>query len=193
MTTHLSPDELAAAAEGTAGRAATAHLDPGAATAHLNQCPACRAAVSELSALLTALKSETVPEPSPLFWDHFSARVREATAHATPPERRGWIGQPFLALGALAAVALVLLVWSSSVRDRAVSAPPAIATTATETPADAEVAWQAMSEMAAAMTADDVRSATASAPERASVLSELSDDERAAFVELLKREIGEAQ
>jgi hypothetical protein len=50
-----------------------------------------------------------------------------------------------------------------------------------------------MSEMAAAMTADDVRNATASAPERASVLSDLSDDERAAFVELLKREVGEVQ
>ena len=104
MTTHLSPDELAAAADGTAGRSAAAHRDPSAATAHrdlsaatahLDRCPACRAAVSELSALLTALKSETVPEPSPLFWDHFSARVREATAQVTPPERRGWMfGQP---------------------------------------------------------------------------------------------------
>ena len=185
MTTHLSPDDLAAAADGTLGDEVAGHLD---------QCAVCRAAVSELSSVLTALKSETVHEPSPLFWDHFSARVREATAHVTPPERRVWMfGQPVLALGALAAVALVLLVWSSSRRDRAVSPPPAMATTASETPADAEVAWQAMSEMAAAMTADDVRSATASAPERASVLSELSDDERAAFVELLKREIGEAQ
>jgi len=185
MTTHLSPDDLAAAADGTLGDEVAGHLD---------QCAVCRAAISELSSVLTALKSETVHEPSPLFWDHFSARVREATAHVTPPERRVWMfGQPVLALGALAAVALVLLVWSSSTRDRAVSPPPAMATTASETPADAEVAWQAMSEMAAAMTADDVRSATASAPERASVLSELTEDERAAFVELLKREIGEVQ
>lgn len=184
MTTHLSPDDLAAAADGTLGDEVANHLD---------QCAVCRAALSELSSLLTALKSETVAEPSPLFWDHFSARVREATAHVTP-QRRGWMsGQPVLALGALAVVALVLLVWSSSARDHVVSPPPAMATTATEPPADAEVAWQAMSEMAAAMTTDDVRSATASAPERASVLSELTEDERAAFVELLKREIGEVQ
>ena len=183
MTTHLSPDDLAAAADGTLGDEAASHL---------GHCAVCRAALAELSGLLTALKLENVPEPSPLFWDHFSARVREATGKASSPRRAAWLGRPVLALGGLAAVALVLLVWSSSVRDRAVP-PSAMETTANEMPVDAEVAWQAMSEMAAAMTADDVRSATASAPERASVLSELSDDERAAFVELLKREIGEVQ
>ncbi len=185
MTTHLSPDDLAAASDGTLGPAGAAHL---------GECGACRAAVSELSAVLAALKAEAVPEPSPLFWEHFSARVREATAVVAPPERRAWmLGRPVVALGALAAVALVLFVWSSSVLDRPASPPAAVTTAAGETPADAEVAWQAMSEMAASMTADDVRRATASAPERTSVLSELSDDERAAFVELLKREIGEVQ
>ena len=185
MTTHLSPDDLAAAADGTPERSATAHLE---------QCAACRTAVSELSALLAALKSETVPEPSPLFWEHFSARVREATANVSPPERRPWMfSRPVLALSALGAAAFALFAWSSFWRDRPVSAPPPAATVASDAPADAEVAWQAMSEMAAAMSTDDVRSATASAPERTSVVSELSDDERAAFVELLKREIGEVQ
>lgn len=185
MTTHLSPDDLAAACDGTLGTAGAAHLDA---------CGACRAAVSELSAVLAALKSETVPEPSPLFWEHFSARVREATSTVTPPERRAWmLGRPVLVLGALAAVALVLFVWSSSLREGPASLPPSVTTATGESPAEAEVAWQAMSEMAASMAADDVRIATASAPERTSVLSELSDDERAAFVELLKREIGEVQ
>jgi hypothetical protein len=185
MTTHLSPDDLAAAVDGTLGTVGTAHVE---------QCAACRAAVSELTALLTALKSEAAPEPSPLFWDHFSARVREATANVPPPERRAWtFGPPVLAMGVLAVVALVLVVWSSSVRDRAVPAPPSMTTATSEVPTDAEVAWEAMSEMAAAMTADDVRTAMAPAPERTSVLSELSDDERTVFVELLKREIGEVQ
>jgi hypothetical protein len=185
MTAHLSPDDLAAGADGTLGTAGAGHLA---------ECGACRAAVSELSAVLAALKSETVSEPSPLFWEHFSARVREATSTVTPPERRArMLGRPVVILGALAAVALVLFVWSPSFRGRPASLPPAVTTATGETPADAEVAWQALSEMAASMTADDVRSATASAPERTSVLSELSDDERAAFVELLKREIGEVQ
>jgi anti-sigma factor RsiW len=185
MTTHLSPDDLAAAVDGTLETAGAAHID---------RCPECRAAVSEWSALLTALKSDAVPEPSPLFWDQFSARVGEATANVSPPQRRAWtFGRPVLAFGALAAAALVLLVWSTSLRDRAAPRPPALATATTEVPADADVAWQAMSEMAASMTADDVRRATAPAPERTSLLSELSDDERAVFVELLKREIGEVQ
>ena len=185
MTTHLSPDDLAAAADGAPARSAATHLE---------ECAGCRAAVSELSALVAALKSDAVPEPSPLFWDHFRARVREATANVSPPQRRAWMfGRPVLALGALAAVAFALFVWSSSVRDSAAPTRPPAVTVVSDAPADADVAWQAMSEMAAAMTADDVRNATASAPERTSVLSELSDDERAVFVELLKREIGEVQ
>jgi hypothetical protein len=191
MTTHLSPDDLAAAADGTLEDAGTARFDRRAALAHLDQCAECRAAVAALSAAMADLKADTVPEPSPLFWDHFSARIREATAAESTPARSVWLtGRPVLALGALAAVALLLLVWSSS-RDRR-DLPPTM-TVVGETTADAEVAWQAMSEIAAAMTPDDVRSATAPAPERSSVLSDLSADERRAFVELLKTEIGDVQ
>jgi hypothetical protein len=183
MTTHLSPDDLAAAADGSLEAARARHLE---------QCPDCRAAVAELSAALATVRSEAVPEPSPLFWNHFSARVAEVTNAESLPAKRPWtFVRPAIALGALAAVAVLLVVWSSS-RERHPSMP-APATVAVEGPADAEVSWQGMSEIAAAMTADDVRSATASAPEPSTVLSELSADERAAFVELLKHEIGDVQ
>ena len=42
----------------------------------------------------TAAQAE-VPEPSPLFWDHFSARVRDAVAAEGAPRRAalfGWSG-----------------------------------------------------------------------------------------------------
>ena len=184
MTTHLSSDDLAAAADGTLA---------GAGRAHLDECAACRAAVSELSALMAELTSDAVPEPSPFFWALLSHRVGEATRNESAPVRGVWtFGRPVLAFGALAAAALLLFLWSSSPRGPASDLPPALAT-AGDGAADTDVAWQAMSEIAAAMTAEDVQRATASAPERSTVLSELSDDERRAFIELLKREIGEVQ
>ena len=183
MTMHLSDEDVAAAADGTL---------TGARAAHLDQCATCRNAVAQLSALIAEAKSHPLAEPSPLFWDHFSARVRDATSTERAPSRRIWhVGRPMVVFSA-AAVVLVLLGWSAlSWRDRSVAVPPPAANMV-ETGADEEIAWQAVSEMAAAMTADDVRRATA-APVRATVLSELSDVERAAFVELLKQEIGDVQ
>jgi hypothetical protein len=41
-----------------------------------------------MRAMLTAIAGADVPEPSPLFWDHFSTRVRDAVA--VEPPRRTW-------------------------------------------------------------------------------------------------------
>jgi hypothetical protein len=185
MTMHLSPDDIAAAVDGTLGAAARSHLET---------CSACRDAVAELSALVADVKSAPVPEPSPLFWDHLSARVREATALEATPDRRLWpLSRPMLALGGVAAVAAVAFLWSAPSHDRAATAPAPVATTSGERPTDPDVEWETMSELAGSMTVDDVRRATAPAPDRGGVLSELSDDERAAFVALLRVEMGEVQ
>jgi hypothetical protein len=183
MSGHLSAEDFSAAAGGTLSEEGRAHLE---------RCAACHAAVFELSALVAELKSDAPPEPSSLFWDHFSHRVREATRSETAPVQRSWaFGWPRVSVGAFAALTLAVLVWSSS-RDRTADSPPSMATPGGST-VDSEVAWQAMSEIAAAMTIEDVQRATAAAVERSGVLTELSADERRAFVELLKREIGEVQ
>jgi hypothetical protein len=179
---HLSTDDLATAVDGTLGEAANTHLET---------CASCRQAVAELSAVVRRVKSESVPEPSPLFWDQFSTRVRVATEHeSTRDQRLWWPARPALVLGGLAA-AVFLLLWSFPARDREGTTPAPATATSGERTSDPEVAWRAMSDMAASMTADDVRAATALAPDRTSVLSELSDDERAAFVALLKVEMGD--
>jgi hypothetical protein len=64
---HLSHDELLAAAEGEA-----------APREHLEACASCRAEVEALAAVLREAASAEVPEPSPLFWQHFQARVTAA-------------------------------------------------------------------------------------------------------------------
>lgn len=68
---HLTAEELVDVADGTR---------PESAFAHLSACGACRQEVAQLRELMAAAAEAEVPEPSPLFWDHLSARVRDAVA-----------------------------------------------------------------------------------------------------------------
>ena len=97
---HLQPDELVDLAEGTRTESSVPHLAA---------CEACRHQLAELKAMMSAAADVAVPEPSPLFWDHFSARVREAVAAEGVPRRSFW-SWPRLALPvAVAAMAGVIL------------------------------------------------------------------------------------
>lgn len=81
---HLTPDELLDLAEGARAEASTPHVQT---------CAACRRQIATLRAAMSAAAEVGVPEPSPLFWEHFSARVREAVAaEATESQGResGW-------------------------------------------------------------------------------------------------------
>ena len=102
--THLTAEQLVDAAEGTHGDMAVGHL---------RACEACRRQVADLQALRdTASAAGDVPEPSPLFWDHLSSRVRDAVA-AEGGARVAWwrpSAWPWLAMpvGAGTALAFVL-------------------------------------------------------------------------------------
>jgi hypothetical protein len=92
MIMHLSDDALLALAE-------TGDRHP-----HLERCASCRARVDTAREALVALQAAPVPQPSPLFWDHFSARVRDAVAAEGAPRRRwalAWDAawKPALAVG----------------------------------------------------------------------------------------------
>jgi hypothetical protein len=76
---------------------------------HLAGCAECGARLDEARAALALVRGVDVPEPSPLFWDHFSRRVSEAIASEPPPRaaprwRFAWM--PLTAVGALAAIAV---------------------------------------------------------------------------------------
>jgi hypothetical protein len=94
--THLSDAEFVDLLEAT--------LDP-ARAAHVEVCTACRAQEQNLRALLDDAASIEVPEPSPLFWEHMTARVREAVAADSP--RPAWSGLRGLASMATAAALLI--------------------------------------------------------------------------------------
>jgi hypothetical protein len=101
--THLTPEEFVDAADGV--------LDP-PRQAHLDACPTCRREVTALAALLREAAAVEVPEPSPLFWEHLSARVRQSIADEDVPASSGlgwWRWPVLMPMGALAAVLLLLI------------------------------------------------------------------------------------
>jgi hypothetical protein len=118
---HLNAEELIDIAEGTR---------PESAAPHLAACEPCRAQLSGLRAMMSAAKEVSVPEPSPLFWDHLSSRVSEAVAAEAMP-RRSWfkvalwsrgVLDPLLAVGV---VGLLLAVIIPGLRAPAPAFPPA--------------------------------------------------------------------
>ena len=99
---HFSESELLDAAEGRLA---------GDRQRHAGECVACARQVDDLRTVLARAVDAEVPEPSPLFWDHLSARVREEIAHEAP-SRWGWASglRPWPVAATVAAVAIALLV-----------------------------------------------------------------------------------
>ena len=101
---HLSPDELIDIMEGV--------LAP-ARQAHLTECEVCRRELAGLSSVLSDAKQSSVPEPSPLFWKHFSARVSEAIDHDATRDGiwPAWMRWQVLApIGVVAMIILALMI-----------------------------------------------------------------------------------
>lgn len=78
---HLTTEELVDVADGT--RSALSHP-------HLQSCGACSARLADLRAMMAKVADVEVPEPSPLFWQHFSSRVSRAVAEAGAPGAPSW-------------------------------------------------------------------------------------------------------
>jgi hypothetical protein len=76
---HLTPEQLIDLAEDAGA---------GIAVPHLKACEVCRQQVVSLRAMMSAVAETDVPQPSPLFWDHLSHRVREAVDRDEFPVRR---------------------------------------------------------------------------------------------------------
>jgi hypothetical protein len=111
---------------------------------HLRTCATCERRLAELRGVMgvvTNTDAARVPEPSPLFWEHFNRRVREATdPQAIPTSPKWWEGvwRPVVALGALAAA--VVLGFSLRVKDPATIANPNTEAVAAELLTDASAA-----------------------------------------------------
>jgi hypothetical protein len=82
--THLNDTEFIDYVDGTL---------PASRAVHLDACETCRRQAAGLSEILSETAAVDAPEPSPLFWDHFSARVREAVASEEAARQASWFGR----------------------------------------------------------------------------------------------------
>src|SRR5580704_16254588 len=133
LTSHLTVEDFVDLAEGARDDASMPHLAV---------CAVCRRQLADLREMVSvgaAGRSSDVPEPSPLFWDHLSSRVREAVGNEELPAR-GWSFQStlrkmagrrvFVAAGAVACALVVLVAAALGLRgappprEAATGAPP---------------------------------------------------------------------
>lgn len=125
--THLTSDELVDALDGELAAGRQAHLDA---------CEPCLRQLAELTGVLGETRAVDVPEPSPLYWQHLSARVRMAidAEPAAAGRWSQWLRWPVLA--PIAGLALLVMTVTLAV-PRPPVAPPDIALSAeTETTQD---------------------------------------------------------
>jgi hypothetical protein len=116
--THLRDTEFIDFAEGTLAASRAAHLDA---------CTSCRTRAEEIAAALREASAVEMPEPSPLYWEHFSARVHDQVAHETLDRGVSWTTIAVRVLTPLAAAAaLTIAIVSGGVLPRlAQNAPSA--------------------------------------------------------------------
>jgi hypothetical protein len=182
--THLTSDELIDAMENM--------LAPGRQS-HLATCEACRQQLAELSAVLSEARQASVPEPSPLFWPHFSERVRVAIDHESAPGGNwpSWLRWQVLApMGALALVVLALAI--SMVRT--LDVPVYVAEDSSPDVELVEDGWSAVAELVGHIDVETASAAGVIGPgvaERA--VLELTAEEQQELTRLLKTELMRAK
>ena len=133
--------------------------------------------------------TDTVPEPSPLFWEHAARRVR-AAVDAEPPRRPAWFGRLAWAGGLVAASVAVLLVLQPRPphlpsNTTAVSTAP----TANEITGLDEDTWTFVASLGGDLDVDAAARAGLLAPGEASdrAIQALDAEERAELASLLNR------
>lgn len=202
VTRHLTPDEFVDVLDGRSAEQSDAHLAA---------CEACQRQLADVRDALEATVSVEAPEPSPLFWDHLSARVRAAVAdeHAPRPPwwavDRVWRPAMLATVGAAAAVMLAVSVGGPRPGDDArlstnaaqatpSATQPSMMPSTPSTPAAASTASLDDDEPLALMVdlASEVDWENAEEPTLAArggadrLIVDMSDDERAELQRMLK-------
>lgn len=169
-----------------------------AAAAHLASCASCESRQRTLRDVLQSVaENDSVPEPSPLFWEHFPSRVRRAID--TPPQPQGWLNPSRWVWGAAAALVVLVLLLVSARQGSVVppgnpqgdAAPQLAAVEPVPDDLDNDEAWAMVRAVAEAVDYDDVQEAgltpRAGSVDRAA--SELSANERAELARLIAQEL----
>jgi hypothetical protein len=160
---HLSPAEFVDAAD--------RRLRP-SRVAHLERCARCRAHAEDVRSALDAAQAVDVPEPSPLYWQHFAAHLRERVARESiePAWRAGsWSDlikvRALVPIASALAVVAAVIVAGEMTRPRPLPVPVPVTAVAAVTPADAAVVpensevWQVLTSAAGEMPMDETHEA----------------------------------
>ena len=181
--THLTPDELIDAMEG---------LLAADRQSHLATCDECLAQLASLSMTLSDAKAAGIPEPSPLFWQHFSERVATAIHHDAARGANGlsWLRwQILVPLGAVALVVLGLIITVP----RSDSLEPSLPPEALQAP-EAPDTWVMVAELVGNIDLDVASAAGVIEPGVAEeAVLQLSAEERLELTRLLKAELRRAK
>ena len=192
MTRHLRPDEFIDAIDAIDARDGA--LSP-ALRQHLDACEACRVELDALRDTLTDASGVPPAAPSPLFWDHFSARVREATA-AEPVRESAWRlwWKPAAAFAGVAGALVLAFVLQS--------APQPVVVTLEETSAEVvavpsvadpeeDTAWGLVLALASEFDTEVIREAVTPQTGAAdAMIDRLTSAQRAELARLLQQEMG---
>jgi len=131
---------------------------PDARRAHLDACRTCAARAVVVRETLHDVRAPDVPEPSPLFWDHFSLRVRDAVRHTRPDPVPWWRHPAWAVACSVVLVAAVLI----GIRDVRLPTPvaPAPSTSGSAAPASVDdLAWSLLTEVASTVEQQDPQAA----------------------------------
>jgi len=139
---HITEGELLDLAEGAR---------PESSAGHLASCEACRRQLMDLRSAITAAAAVAVPEPSPIFWEHLSVRVREAVDGEVRPFGTGWLLRWPLWRGLVPIGAVVMLAVTGTIMWSPADKP----STATNASAEAEMTGTAVDARDLAYSTDD--------------------------------------
>lgn len=186
MTDHFRPGEFVDALDDA--------LDA-SRRAHLAGCERCRTELASLRSVANDATQVDAPAPSPLFWDHFSERVKQATSVELLPSRSawwaGWWRPASVFAASVAAIALVFVLGPGSpVAPMTPAADGGDATAAAAAPDDGS--WSLVVGLASELEWADVKAVAEPVAGTADeMIEELTSAERAALVRLLQKEMGE--
>ena len=184
---HLAPDELVDALDGLLVPARRGHLDV---------CDACRREVTAFRAMVGEMRGSAVPEPSPLFWDRLSARVREAIDEPPAAPSARWFHIPVLAPLAAMTLVVVGLIATMAGTERVRGVAPEMQIAARNTSrgdevVDLEAQWALVADLVGDLDSDAAQDAgiamTPGVADRA--ISQMSVGEQQELLRLLREEL----
>lgn len=183
MNRHLQPSDFVDAVDGQLSAAGRRHLQ---------SCSHCRDGLRDVQQIISDIGGPTAQEPSPLFWEHFSARVRSATRELQPG-RASWWRSGWQPVAAMACVVVAVLLAQTvhrapfgTERSRDIGAAVSSGPLQDVTAATDDTSLTFVASIAAAVSAEELQQAAQPSTDAMDAMVEqLTQEQRIELVRLL--------